>query len=95
MAQIDIKKFYAVLLPMLDAKKSQQFREEHLKFLMALRGSGQVYGNGRFVDGSGGLVIYMAASYEECEAMVKQDPYIENGARRYEIHEWDAVWTGS
>ncbi|MBW7461335.1 YciI family protein, partial [Paenibacillus sepulcri] len=43
------------------------------------------------VDGAGGLVIYRAGNFEEVEQWVKQDPYIVNGARSYEIHEWDIV----
>ncbi|MGI2327569.1 YciI family protein [Planococcus sp. YIM B11945] len=85
-------KFFAVLLPMLDAEKSKEFRPQHLSFLDGMRKEGHVYGNGRFTDGSGGLVLYRAASFEDCEALVKKDPYIQHGARRYEIHEWDAVW---
>ena len=92
MAQKNDQKFFAVFLPMLDMEKGLKHREEHLSFLKVKRENGHVYGNGRFVDGSGGLVIYLAASYDECETMVKQDPYIKNGARRYEIHEWEAVW---
>ncbi|MDN7241613.1 YciI family protein [Planococcus sp. N028] len=95
MAQTEDKKFFAVFLPMLDAEKSQQFRTDHLGFLREMREAGHVYGNGRFVDGAGGLVIYLAASHYECESLVKQDPYIKNGARLYEIHEWEAVWTTS
>jgi uncharacterized protein YciI len=48
--------------------------------------------NGKFTDGSGGLVVYQAPSYKECEELVKQDPYILQGAREYEIKEWEAVW---
>ncbi|TWT27862.1 YciI family protein [Planomicrobium sp. CPCC 101110] len=86
------KKFFAVLLPMLDREKSQHFRADHLSFLEMMRNDGHVCGNGRFVDGSGGLVIYQAVSFSECEAYVNQDPYVKNGARSYEIHEWEAVW---
>lgn len=45
--------------------------------------------NGRFTDGAGGLVIYKGASLEQVEELVNTDPYIINGARKYEIHEWD------
>jgi uncharacterized protein YciI len=94
MERENAKKFFAVLLPMLDEEKSRQYRPDHLSFLEKMRGEGIVYGNGRFVDGTGGLVIYRSANYGDCEALVRQDPYIEYGARSYEIHEWDAVWAG-
>lgn len=85
-------KYFAVLLPMKDADKSGQFRPQHLAFLEEMRNSGQVTANGKFADGSGGLVIYKAESFEACEALVKTDPYVVEGAREYEIFEWEAVW---
>ena len=85
-------KYFAVLLPVIDADKSQEFRPQHLDFLEKMRISGEVAANGKFTDGSGGLVIYRAESFEACEALVKGDPYVAEGARRYEIFEWEAVW---
>lgn len=85
-------KYFAVLLPLLDKAKSDQFRPQHLSFLESMRNEGHVIANGRFTDGTGGLVIYKANSYEECETLVQQDPFIKEEARRYEIREWDAVF---
>ncbi len=84
-------KIFAVLLPMKDAEKSQKFRPDHLAFLEKMRAEKKVLFNGRFVDGAGGLVIYRAASEEEAISYVEQDPFIIEGARTYEIHEWDMV----
>lgn len=84
--------YFAVLLPMKDNDKSQKFRAQHLAFLEDKRTNGQVAANGKFTDGSGGLVIYKAESFAACEALVKMDPYIVEGARKYEIFEWEAVW---
>lgn len=84
-------KHYAVLLPMRDVELSARYRADHLRFLDERRAAGALLANGRLVDGTGGLVIYRAASYEEVEAQVQQDPYIVQGARTYEIHEWDVV----
>lgn len=84
-------KHFAVFLRMKDAALSQQFRAQHLSFLDDRRGEGLLHANGRFVDGSGGLVIYRAETFEEVEAWVKRDPYVVFGARDYEIHEWDIV----
>ena len=77
---------------MQNVKKSEVLRPEHLAFLEKMRNEGHVKINGKFSDGSGGLVIYQAPSYKECEELVKQDPYIQHGARIYEIKEWEAVW---
>lgn len=83
--------YYATLLPMLDKEKSDQFRPQHLEYLDKLRKEGKIFANGRFKDGWGGLVIYMADSLEEAEALACADPYVINRARTYEIHEWEMV----
>lgn len=85
-------KYFAVWLPMKDHEKSTKFRPQHLAFLEGMRKAGHVRVNGKFADGSGGLVIYHAPSLEACEELVKQDPYIQQGARDYQINEWEAVW---
>ncbi|MFC0472511.1 NAD(P)-binding domain-containing protein [Halalkalibacter kiskunsagensis] len=84
-------KTFAVFLPMKDAVKSQTYRASHLQFLDDRRNEGVLYANGRFVDGAGGLVIYLARSEKEVEDWVRKDPYIIEGARDYEIHEWEMV----
>ncbi|MBG9812796.1 hypothetical protein ABD68_14690 [Bacillus endophyticus] len=84
-------KYFAVYLPMLDQKKSQEYRAQHLNYLEQKRQEGKIFANGRFTDGSGGLVIYQANSLEDVEQIVKQDPYIIQGERKSEIHEWEMV----
>lgn len=84
-------KYFAVFLPMLDEQKSKDYREEHLKFLEDLRNKETIIMNGKFTDGAGGLVIYKGNDQDEIKALVEQDPYIVNGARNYEMHEWEMV----
>jgi uncharacterized protein YciI len=84
-------KYFAAFLPMLDVQKSLEFRQQHLDYLAKRRSEGKIFANGKFVDGAGGLVIYMASSLEEVTEIVKQDPYVMNQARGFEIHEWDLV----
>jgi uncharacterized protein len=81
--------YFAVLLPMKDEEKSRTYRPDHLYYLQQLLEAGNIFAKGRFVDGTGGLVIYHAESLEEAEEIVKKDPYVVNGARGYEIHEWE------
>lgn len=76
---------------MKDEEKSKTFRSEHLEFLSRNRKEKKIIINGRFADGTGGLVIFKGKSLEEIEEIVKQDPYIRSGARDYEIHEWEMV----
>jgi len=82
-------RYFAVFLPTKDVEKSKQYRSEHLAFLEKDENKDAIFMKGRFADGAGGLVIYQGKSFEEIEAIVKQDPYIIHGARDYEIHEWE------
>ena len=82
-------KYFAVFLPMKDEQKSRDFRPQHLEFLKQGRDEGSILMNGRFVDGAGGLVIYKGESMDAVERKVNTDPYIVNGARGYELHEWE------
>lgn len=82
-------KYFAVLLLMKDEELSRVHRPEHLEFLTHQRDAGHVLMNGRFADGTGGLIIYRAEDEESAISLVEQDPYISLGARDYKIHEWD------
>ncbi|MGM8213289.1 YciI family protein [Virgibacillus sp. W0430] len=84
-------KYFAVILPLKDEEKSKTYRPKHLDFLEKMRQEKKVLMNGRFVDGTGGLVIYIGENIEQVEAWVKEDPFIVHGARDYNIHEWDMV----
>ncbi|WP_042146881.1 YciI family protein [Paucisalibacillus sp. EB02] len=81
-------RYFAVFLPMRDEEKSRVYRPDHLTYLQQKLEAGNVFAKGPFVDGTGGLVIYKAESFEQVELMVKQDPYVAYDARGYEIHEW-------
>jgi uncharacterized protein YciI len=34
------------------------------------------------------LVIYLAESLQEATTLAESDPYVSQGARRLELHEW-------
>lgn len=76
---------------MLNIEKSQSLRSLHLDFLARARQQGQIYACGRFADGAGGMVIYQAETLDEATKIAQSDPYVVNGARGLEIHEWDMV----
>lgn len=82
-------KYFAVFLSMKDEELSRVHRPEHLDFLTRQRDTGNVLMNGRFTDGTGGLIIYRSENEESAVSLVEQDPYISLGARDYKIHEWD------
>lgn len=76
---------------MLNEEKSQEYRAQHLHFLEERRLEEEIFAKGRFADGAGGLVIYRAGSWKEVEQLAKQDPYVIQGARGCDIHEWEMV----
>jgi len=80
--------YYAVLLSMLDEEKSKTYRPEHLAYLEELEKTRNVFAKGRFTDGAGGLIIYIARNLQEAKEFAKNDPYVKYGAREYEIHEY-------
>ena len=82
-------KYYAAFLRMQDPDKSQALRPQHLAFLVENESEGKIFARGRFADGAGGLVIYLAESLEQARRIAESDPYITSGARVLEIHEWD------
>jgi uncharacterized protein YciI len=85
-------KYYAAFLPMLSLEKSQALRSFHLEHLAKCRQEGRIFAAGRFADGAGGLVIYQAETLDDATRLAKSDPYVANGARGLEIHEWEMVF---
>ncbi|MEH7121697.1 YciI family protein [Bacillus sp. JJ1503] len=84
-------KYFAVLLPMLNEEKSQLYRPQHLEFLESMNKEGKIFARGRFADGSGGMVIYIAETLDEAKSFAEKDPYIIHEARGMEIHEWEII----
>lgn len=84
-------KLFAVFLSMKDQELTQKHRPAHIEFLQKHHKEGNVAAYGRFEDGAGGLVIYRTETYEQTEELVKQDPYVLEGARGYDIHEWNMI----
>lgn len=84
-------KRYVVFLPMLNEEKSKEYRPQHLEYLEKMVEEGKIFAKGRFTDGTGGLVIYLAESLEQATSYAENDPYVINKARNCEIHEWEIV----
>ena len=82
-------KYFAALLNMKDVEKNTQYRQYHVDFLTEKEKEGKIFARGRFTDGEGGLVIYIAASHQEALKLAESDPYVTSGARALELHEWD------
>ncbi len=82
-------KYFAAFLKMLDVTKSRDLRPQHLDFLDEMTRRGNIFARGPFTDGAGGLVIYIAESLDEATQIARNDPYVAQGARSLDVHEWD------
>jgi uncharacterized protein YciI len=74
---------------MKDPEKNQQYRPQHMDFLLQQEKAGRIFARGRFAEGKGGLAIYMAESIDEARKIAESDPYVVLGARTLELYEWD------
>lgn len=79
---------FAAILHMEKPELNQPFRPQHLEYLNNLDKQGKIFAKGPFADGAGGLVVYIADSLAEAKELAEQDPYVREGVRRLELHEW-------
>jgi uncharacterized protein YciI len=82
-------KYFAALLKMKDLEKNKTFHQPHIDFLTENEKAGKIFARGKFMDGEGGLVIYIAGSRDEAVKLAGSDPYVSSGARFLEVYEWD------
>ncbi|WP_088103665.1 YciI family protein [Halalkalibacter urbisdiaboli] len=79
---------FAAILYMEKPELNDQYRPQHLAYLANLESEGKVHAKGPFIDGAGGMVIYEAESLQEATQLAEADPYVIEGVRRLELHEW-------
>ena len=82
-------RYFAAFLRMKDQSKNAAVRPQHLVFLEDQESKGHIFARGRFLDDAGGLVVYQADSPEEAKKIAAQDPYVLQGVRELDIHEWE------
>ena len=87
-------KYFAGILKMKDVEKVKQYRPQHVDFLARQQEKGNIFARGKFTDGTGGLIIYIAVSYEEALKLAESDPYVTLGAASLELYEWDVKGPG-
>ena len=72
-------KFAAIIEYIQDLEKVQGLRPVHRQYLTTLKADGRLVLAGPFTDNSGALIVYEAASREDAEAILRGDPFHENG----------------
>ena len=63
----------------------------HRAYVQDLIDPGREAKTGYWGDFGGGMLLFKADSKPEAEAIVAQDPLIQNGCVEYELHEWCLV----
>jgi len=79
---------YTAFLTMINPEKNEHILPYHIEYLDKLDKEGKIYGRGPFADGSGGLVIYIADTFEEARFMAENDPHVLEKVRSLELKEW-------
>jgi uncharacterized protein YciI len=82
-------KYFAAFLMMKDPEKNASYRPQHMDFLLQKEKEGKIFARGRFTEGKGGLVVYIAGSFEEAAQIAQSDPLVTSGARTLELYEWE------
>jgi uncharacterized protein len=82
-------KYFCAFLKMKDAEKNATYRQQHMDFLLEKEKEGKIFARGRFTESKGGLVVYVADSFEEAMKLAESDPLVVNGARFLELYEWE------
>ena len=85
-------KFAAIIEYPQDRARIAALRPVHRQYLTTLREQGRLAVAGPFTDDSGALIVYEAATREEAEAILKGDPFSENGIfLSYQLRPWNPV----
>jgi len=90
---------YAVQIrtgPAWDSSKppqEQKFFREHSAHLKALRDQGHIVLGARYADV--GLVVLQAASRQQAEALMAQDPSMQHGTFSHQVHDFNVFYGGS
>jgi uncharacterized protein YciI len=88
-------KYAAIIEYPPDRDRVQSVRAEHRQYLSGLRAKGQLAIAGPFTDDSGALIVYEAASAEEAEQLLRDDPFFREGIfQKYVLRPWNPVMGG-
>jgi uncharacterized protein YciI len=68
-----------------------QYVPAHKAYVRSLIEKGHQAKTGYWAQRGGGMLMFQAASLDEAEAIVAQDPLVQNGCVDYQLYEWCVV----
>lgn len=74
-----------------DKATFDQYVPAHKDFVKDLIAKGHNARTGYWGCRGGGMMVFEAASMDEAQAIVAQDPLIQNGCVHYKLYEWRVV----
>ena len=63
----------------------------HKAYVQKLIAQGHEARTGYWAQRGGGMLLFKAASLAEAQAIVEQDPLVQNGCVEYKLYEWCVV----
>ena len=63
----------------------------HKAYVQSLIEQGHEARTGYWAQRGGGMLLFKAASLDEAQAIVEQDPLVQNGCVEYKLYEWCVV----
>ncbi|HEY9749163.1 MAG TPA: YciI family protein [Allocoleopsis sp.] len=76
---------------LVDKPTFDQYVPAHKAYVRSLIEKGHQAKTGYWAQRGGGMLIFQAASIGEAEAIVAQDPLVQNGCVDYQLYEWCVV----
>lgn len=74
-----------------DKSTFDQYVPAHKAYVRDLIEKGHKARTGYWARRGGGMLLFEAASKEEAQALIAQDPLIINGCVKYDLYEWCVV----
>lgn len=74
-----------------DKSTFDKYVSAHKAYVRDLIAKGHQARSGYWAKLGGGMLLFQAASMDEAQAIVAQDPLVQNGCVKYQLHEWRVV----
>lgn len=81
---------YVILLSAVnETSASRRIVRDHVTYIRKLDADGKLVMCGPFTSVNGGMIIIRSNSMEEATKIAKSDPFVQSGARDFEVRSWE------